>query len=159
MQFLKDVFCNTFYFSRRSNEHSRAFFYQVSFITQYEYLQNLSLSLWCKTLPSRTKYTHNLFTVLETLVFPLVSLSLSCRQFNGGKKEQLDGQKWKRNGMLITVYTGKDNYQLKTNFRGIFCLRMEFTVSLRRLVTMPSAICKTFLINYRQDSIPSSLPY
>jgi len=30
---------------------------------------------------------------------------------------------------------------------------MGFTSSLRRLVTAPSAICKTFLINYRQDSI------
>lgn len=38
---------------------------------------------------------------------------------------------------------------------------MEFTVLLRRLVTLPSAICKTFLINYRQDSIPlvSSILY
>lgn len=61
---------------------------------------------------------------------------------------------------IFPSHTRKDNYQLKTYFCvQILCLWMGFTSSLRRLVTMPSAICKTLLINYRQDSISSSLPY
>lgn len=48
----------------------------------------------------------------------------------------------------------KDNNQLKSQYCArIFRLRMNFTGLLRRLVTMPSAICKTFLINYRLRSI------
>lgn len=70
------MYCNTFYFSRRSNEHSRAFFYQVSFITQYEYLQNLSLSLWSKTLPGRTKYIRTIYLQSSKLLSSLSFLFL-----------------------------------------------------------------------------------
>lgn len=62
--------------------------------------------------------------------------------------------------LIFPSHTRNDNYQLKTYFCvQILCLWMGFTSSLKRLVTMPLAICKTLLINYRQDSISSSLPY
>ena len=67
----------------------------------------------------------NLFTDLEIVV---LSSSPVCPYRQSGKgdarREEEGAIRWtgKRNGTLITVYTRKDNYQLKTNFRGIYIL-------------------------------------
>ena len=67
--------------------------------------------------------TGNLFTELENCR----SLRLPFgrdRQSGGNARREEEAIRWtgKRNGTLITVYTRKDNYQLKTNFRGIYIL-------------------------------------
>lgn len=68
--------------------------------------------------------TGNLFTDLEIVV--VLSSSPVCPYRQSGKgnarREEEGAIRWtgKRNGTLITVYTRKDNYQLKTNFRGVY---------------------------------------